>query len=160
MFQFRLDKVLHEVQVDYMNSFTYLAHLITNERCDNADSSKQRRKWNAVENQFIRRFNICTTDVEVLFFRYYCYLICCNSLWCKLISHYQWTENIIQLMFSGGWLVSLEERMISFEFAEHDVYCHKVQAKRNDVSLHERIINPNIPFLKAVRNRDGSGFSN
>ena len=158
-FQFRANSVLSGTQLEYVDSFPYLGHLITNNRCDNADISKQLRKLNAVGNQLIRKFNFCTMDVTVQLFKTYCYPIYCNSLWSKFT---QVSISKLRVAYNDIFrrLIGVPRRTsASFVFAEYDVDCLKVRARKSAYSLQERILFSNNPFLEAICNSEGYELS-
>ena len=73
--------VLSGKRLEYVDSFTYLGHIITSDLKDDNDISSQNRKLCARGNMLIRAFKACTSDVKCYLFRTYCYSIYGAALW-------------------------------------------------------------------------------
>ena len=72
---------LSGVKLSFVESFTYLGHLIVSDFSDDADILKENRKLCARGNCLIRKFNFCNVDVKCNLFKTYCYSLYCSSLW-------------------------------------------------------------------------------
>ena len=70
-------------QLQFVNEFPYLGHIITNDSNDNADIEDKRRKLCALGNMITRRFAFCNRDTKLVLFRTYCYSVYGSSLWAK-----------------------------------------------------------------------------
>ena len=72
---------LNNIKLTYVNSFTYLGHVINSELSDDDDIEKEMRKLCVQGNTLIRKFGFCNLDVKCCLFRSYCYSLYCSSLW-------------------------------------------------------------------------------
>ena len=63
------------------STFTYLGHVITCDRKDNEDISRQCRSIYARGNMLIRNFSKCSINVKVLLFKTYCTSLYTAQLW-------------------------------------------------------------------------------
>ena len=70
-------------QLQFVNEFPYLGHIITNDLGDSADLEHRRRKLCALGNMITRRFAFCNRDTKLVLFRTYCYSVYGSSLWAK-----------------------------------------------------------------------------
>ena len=68
-------------KLDYVETFTYLSHVIASNGSDNDDINKEMRKLCVQGNTLIRKFKFCNLDVKVNLFRSYCHSFYCCSLW-------------------------------------------------------------------------------
>ena len=74
---------LNGSQLKYVNSFTYLGHIIVNEFYDDEDIRKEMRNLCARGNAIIRKFSFCNMDVKCSLYKTYCYPFYCGSLWTR-----------------------------------------------------------------------------
>ena len=75
--------LLNNEPLRFVDSFTYLGHVLSSDGLDDLDIKKQLHKITAVGNTILRRFSFCTKEVKLELFRSYCYSIYCNSLWAR-----------------------------------------------------------------------------
>ena len=73
--------ILENHQLEFVNEFPYLGHIITNDRKDNVDIEHRRRKLCAVGNMIARRFAFCNVETKLQLFKSFCYSIYGCSLW-------------------------------------------------------------------------------
>ena len=74
---------LNDTKLEYVDTFTYLGHIITKEFNDDDDIKKETRKLCARGNTLIRTFKFANQDVKCNLFKTYCYPVYCASLWCR-----------------------------------------------------------------------------
>ena len=68
-------------QLQFVNEFPYLGHIITNTLKDNTDIEHKRRKLCALGNMVTRRFAFCNIDTKLVLFQSYFYNVYGSSLW-------------------------------------------------------------------------------
>ena len=68
-------------QLQFVNEFPYLGHIISNNLNDNTDIEHKRRKLCAVGNMITRRFAFCNIDTKLVLFQTYFYSVYGSSLW-------------------------------------------------------------------------------
>ena len=68
-------------KLSFVNSFTYLGHLLVSDFDDDEDIRKENRKLCCRGNLLIRKFKFCKDDVKCSLFKSYCYSLYCVSLW-------------------------------------------------------------------------------
>ena len=73
--------VLSGNRIEYVNEFTYLGHVITDDLRDDSDIMSQNRKLCARGNMLVRQFKSCTIDVKRQLFLTFCSTIYCRALW-------------------------------------------------------------------------------
>ena len=74
---------LSEVKLSYVDSFTYLGHIITSEFNDDEDIKRETRSLCVRGNVIIRKFQHCNTDVKISLFKSFCYSMYSIALWSK-----------------------------------------------------------------------------
>ena len=74
---------LNDSKLAYVDTFTYLGHIITKEFKDDDDIQKETRKLCARGNTLIRTFKFANKDVKCNLFKTYCYSLYCAPLWCR-----------------------------------------------------------------------------
>ena len=67
--------------LQFVAEFTYLGHVISGDRSDDADILNQNRKLCARGNMLIRKFKSCSMDIKSVLFRTYCSSIYGMALW-------------------------------------------------------------------------------
>ena len=67
--------------LEYVQKFTYLGHVITDDFSDDDDIKKETRNLCARGNALIRIFHFANFDVKARLFVTYCYTFYCSSLW-------------------------------------------------------------------------------
>ena len=72
---------LSECPLRFVDSFTYLGHIVSQDMTDDADIRKQTRQLTVVGNSLLRKFSYCSQEVKMELFRSHCYSLYCNSLW-------------------------------------------------------------------------------
>ena len=65
----------------FVDEFTYLGHIISSDRSDDADIMSQNRKLCARGNMIIRKFKFCSMDTKCTLFRAFCCGIYGMALW-------------------------------------------------------------------------------
>ena len=73
--------VLANQELDVVNVYKYLGHIISDDLSDDLDISRQYRKLYAQGNMLRRKFSVCSPDVKVSLFRAYCTPIYTGHLW-------------------------------------------------------------------------------
>ncbi|MEO0688570.1 MAG: hypothetical protein AAFY76_26780 [Cyanobacteria bacterium J06649_11] len=73
--------MLEQHNLEFVNEFPYLGHIISCELKDNSDIEHRRRKLCALGNMITRRYGFCNIDTKILLFQTYCYSIYGCSLW-------------------------------------------------------------------------------
>ncbi len=73
--------IMGSCTLDICSSFTYLGHIITSDRKDNDDISRQCRSIYARGNMLVRNFSKCSVDVKLLLFKTYCTSLYTAQLW-------------------------------------------------------------------------------
>jgi len=142
---------LNGVNLQFVQSFPYLGHIITSGGKDNEDIQKEYRKLNAAGNQLIRKFSFCTTEVKCQLFKTYCYSIYCNSLWSSFtlqcINKLRVAYNDIfrRLIGVPRWTSA------SMVFAFHGVNHLKVLTRKCAYSLQQRVGSSNNSLLEALQ---------
>ena len=64
---------LSECPLRFVDSFTYLGHVISKDMTDDADIRKQTRQLTVVGNSLLRKFSYCSKEVKMELFRSHCY---------------------------------------------------------------------------------------
>ena len=155
--EYRREITLNNVPLEFVESFPYLGHLITQDAKDNADIIRQRQRLNATGNELIRKFTFCSSEVKDQLFKTYCYPVYCNSLWgnftMQCVSQLRVTYNDIfrRLHRAPRWTRA------SFIFAIHHVNDLKVVARKSAYSLKQRVSDSDNIVVMAVW-RAGAGM--
>ena len=72
---------LYGENLEYVNKFNYLGHIISNDFYDDEDILKETRNLCARGNALIRQFSFCNMDVKCVLFKSFCYSFYCGALW-------------------------------------------------------------------------------
>ena len=67
--------------INVVQEYTYLGHILTDTMSDNLDILRQRRKLFAQGNSIRRKFYMCSIDVKLTLFRSYCSSLYTAQLW-------------------------------------------------------------------------------
>ena len=67
--------------LEYVSSFKYLGHVISNTFTDDSDIQREIRNMYIRTNKLVRRFSKCSFDVKVMLFRSYCICLYDAALW-------------------------------------------------------------------------------
>lgn len=73
--------LLNGVPLDRVEQFKYLENIVPADLRDHADMERERRALAVRANMIARRFERCSNEVKVMFFRAYCKLLYTCSLW-------------------------------------------------------------------------------
>ena len=63
--------------IEYVDTFKYLGHFITNDLSDVADIQREMRNMFVRTNILIRRFGKCSMNVKAMLFKAYCLEVGC-----------------------------------------------------------------------------------
>ena len=143
--------LLNGCALKFVNSFTYLGHIITEDIRDDCDILKQNRKLTAIGNTILRKFSFCTQEVKLELFRSYCYSIYCNSLWYEYraatIQKIRVCHNDIlkRMLRVPRWSSS------SRAFVTNNVKCLDVLRRNSIYSLKCRVNQSTNSIITAVR---------
>ena len=72
---------LNENNIEIVDNFKYLGHILCNDLSDKLDIERQRRKLYAQGNSLIRKFHMCTLETKLLLFNTYCSSMYTVQLW-------------------------------------------------------------------------------
>ena len=143
--------LLNGCALQFVDSFTYLGHIITKNRTDDCDVQKQTRKLMAIGNVILRKLSFCSKEVKLELFRSYCYSIYCNSLWSRYgvatLRKLQVCHNDIlkRLLGLPRWTSS------SWTFATYNVQCVTVIRRNSVFSLKSRLEKSANSIITAIR---------
>ena len=79
------DLYLCGAKLNVCTEVMYLGHFFTEDLSDDKDISRQCRKLYAQGNMLVRKFHMCSPDVNVALFRAYCTPMYTAHLWCKIL---------------------------------------------------------------------------
>lgn len=72
---------LGNVELEFVKSFRYLGHLVSNDGTDNCDIEREIRNIFIRTNTLIRKFHMCSKRVKILLFKSFCLCFYGIALW-------------------------------------------------------------------------------
>ena len=161
--------------IEFVEKFTYLGHIISNDLKDDDDIGNQNRKMCARGNMVIRKYKSASVEVKCMLFRSFCYNVYGMALWScykgstlnKLRVNY---NNVARRLFhrppwSSASELFVEHRLKGFyEIRRNSCYSLRSRVLSSRNSLVQRIVNCDArwrsplwqkwEWLLAVPNRD------
>ena len=145
--------------LDFVDQFTYLGHIISNDMSDNCDIYNQNKKLCARGNMIVRKFKHCSPDIKCLLFKTYCYSIYGSSLWSSYtlaaISRIRVNyNNILRRLFNvPPW------HSASQLFVRLGLRGFKEQRRTSSYSLMQRVMHSGNEVVQTIVNSDARAHS-
>lgn len=130
---------LENVELEWVEQFKYLGHVITTNLDDNADIARERRALSTRANMIARRFARCSLDVKIALFRSYCTSLYTSSLWANYTKR---AYNDLRILYNNAFRVILglpRYCSASGMFAEFRVDCFHTTMRKRAASLVRRV---------------------
>ena len=84
---------MNEENIEVVKKYTYLGHILCDTWSDDLDIFRQRNKIFAQGNSLLRKFYMCTIEVNITLFRSYCSYFYTAQLWTN------YTQNAINKLY-------------------------------------------------------------
>ena len=138
--------------LEYVTSYKYLGHIISDDLSDNADIKKQLGSIYCRANVLIRKFHDCTASVKCLLFKSFCTNIYCSELWWQYnISNYK----KIKVAYNNSLRYLLNYRRdcsASGMFLENNIDSFDVVRRKSVYRFINRIYDSDNTILKNLTN--------
>ncbi|XP_022829302.1 uncharacterized protein LOC111358412 [Spodoptera litura] len=86
--------------LEWVTSFKYLGHWVTDTQTDSKDMERERRALSVRSNMLIRRFAKCSHDVKATLFRAYCQSFYTCSLW---VDYTQGAYSALRVQYNNAY---------------------------------------------------------
>lgn len=145
---------LNDTQLEYVEDFKYLGHIISSDGRDDKDILKQFRRQNAVGNMIIRKFSFAPLEAKVQLFKSHCYPVYCNALW---RNNFQYTLHRLEVSYSDTFKRLMNRPRYTSStavFAENNTNHLKVVLRKSAYSLLNRLQTSNNEIIAVICNSD------
>jgi len=138
----------------YVNTYTYLGHILKSNRSDNEDMMRHYRFLCTQTNMLLRKFKNCSLHIKTRLFKSYCCTMYCASLWTNF-SECMKRKLIIGHNNSLRFLLGLPRwSSASNMFVNYNVFSFDVIMRKYVFSMMRRISNSKNSILKSLWNSD------
>lgn len=96
--------VLCNSELQRVNEFKYLGHIVTADQKDDHDIERERRALAVRSNMLSRRFARCSKQVKITLFKAYCQVFYTSSLW---VNYTQRAYNALRIQYNNAFRVML-----------------------------------------------------
>jgi exonuclease III len=138
-------------KLNFVQTCTYLGHIIQADRKDNSDIRRQYRALCVRSNMLLRRFAICSNEVKALLFTSYCNNLYCGALW----SNYSKADlQSLNVCYNNAyrWLISQPRPYsASLMFVSSGVKSFAALLRTTVFSLMKRVENTNNAVISQIR---------
>ena len=144
--------IINDENIEIVNKYTYLGHIICDDSSDDLDILRQRRKIFAQGNSIMRKFYMCSVDVKLTLFRSYCSSFYTAQLWVnytKTTMHKLYTayHNVLKMFIGVGKWEHTRPICVTLNVK----YCPALI--RNLIyKIMTRLLTSDNTFVKALRN--------
>ena len=149
-----LSIILGNHELNFVNEYCYLGHVICNDLSDDVDIKRQLRSLYCRANSLKFKFQHCSDVVKSLLFKMFCSTIYCSSLWCK------YTKTVYQkvkVAYNNACriIMSLPKHCsASNMFVSRTINTFEGLVRNQQLSLKNRVYESNNKYLQAIVQSD------
>ncbi|XP_063366270.1 uncharacterized protein LOC134654727 [Cydia amplana] len=147
---------LHDRELEKVDQFKYLGHIITSDLKDDSDIERERRALAVRGNMLARRFAHCTGEVKRTLFKSFCQSFYTSGLW---VSYTQRALNALRVLYNNMFRVLMGlPRFCSASgmFADAHVEDFHAVMRKKIVSIRSRIQGSPNSILNMLADRPDS----
>ena len=145
--------------LEYVDKFSYLGHIITDEFYDDEDIMKETRNLCARGNALVRQFNFCNMDVKCTLFKTFAYSVYCGALWANFrvatLNRLKVAYNMVMRRLAGVPPWNSARTM----FVNLGVHSFPERVRSLCYGARERVMDSGNSLVRAVVDSDAAVYS-
>ncbi|XP_045454766.1 uncharacterized protein LOC123664214 [Melitaea cinxia] len=144
---------LYDVELQRVNSFRYLGHIVTDSLTDDEDLERERRTLAVRGNMIARRFARCSVPVKITLFKAYCQSLYASSLW---VSYTRRAARVLRVQYNNIFRMLLRlppHCSASLMFAEAHTDGYDALIRKKVGSLLRRLRDSSNGILRMIASR-------